>query len=147
MFSKKSLSINSWQLAHWPLPKQVNPFPNKPWFVCACSTSLLKTLWEKENLLIMSISLFPQCFLLVWKLFIHFYQIWNCRLLTLSVWISLKFITGASSEPQALDIQVMTDWYDVQCCFSTLFHLYLGSQFTYPCFPGISISELHTTFL
>ena len=23
--------------------KRVNPFPNKPWFLCACSTSLLKT--------------------------------------------------------------------------------------------------------
>ena len=25
------------------------PFPNKPWFLRVCSTSLLKTLWEKEN--------------------------------------------------------------------------------------------------
>ena len=30
----------------------VNPFPNKPWILCVCSTSLLKTLWEKEKLLI-----------------------------------------------------------------------------------------------
>ena len=29
----------------------VNPFPNKPWFLHVCSTSLLKTLWEKEKLL------------------------------------------------------------------------------------------------
>ena len=29
-------------------------FPNKPWFVHDCSTSLLITLWEKEKLLIMS---------------------------------------------------------------------------------------------
>ena len=28
-----------------------NPFPNKPWFLRVCSTSLLKTLWEKEKLL------------------------------------------------------------------------------------------------
>ena len=26
-----------------------NPFPNKPWFFCVCSTSLLKTQWEKEK--------------------------------------------------------------------------------------------------
>ena len=26
------------------------PFPNKPWFLRVCSTSLLKTLWEKEKL-------------------------------------------------------------------------------------------------
>ena len=32
----------------------LNPFPNKPWFLCACSTSLLKKLWEKEKLLITS---------------------------------------------------------------------------------------------
>ena len=30
------------------------PFPNKPWFLCVCSKSLLKTLWEKEKLLITS---------------------------------------------------------------------------------------------
>ena len=28
--------------------------PNKPWFSCVCLTSLLKTLWKKEKLLIMS---------------------------------------------------------------------------------------------
>ena len=32
----------------------VNPFPNKPWFLCVCSTSLLKTLSEKEKLLVTS---------------------------------------------------------------------------------------------
>ena len=31
-----------------------NPFPNKPWFLRVYSTSLLKTLWEKEKLLVMS---------------------------------------------------------------------------------------------
>ena len=32
----------------------VNPFPNKPWFLCVCSTSLLKTQREKEKLLVTS---------------------------------------------------------------------------------------------
>ena len=27
-----------------------NPFPNKPWFLRVCSTSLLKTLWGKEEI-------------------------------------------------------------------------------------------------
>ena len=36
--------------------------------------------------------LFPQCFLPVWITFLHFYQIWNHRLQTLSVWKSLKFV-------------------------------------------------------
>ena len=31
-----------------------NPYPNKPWFLCIYSTSLLKTLPEKKKLLIMS---------------------------------------------------------------------------------------------
>ena len=52
-------------------PQCSYPFPNKPWFLCGCSTSLektegkgeiarnqhfllLKTLWEKEKLLIAS---------------------------------------------------------------------------------------------
>ena len=32
----------------------VNPFPNKPWFLRVCGTSLLKTPWEKEKLLVTS---------------------------------------------------------------------------------------------
>ena len=32
----------------------INPFPNKPWFLRVCSTRLLKTLWEKEKLLVTS---------------------------------------------------------------------------------------------
>ena len=32
----------------------INPFPNKPWFLCVCNRSPLKTLQEKEKLLIMS---------------------------------------------------------------------------------------------
>ena len=36
--------------------------------------------------------LFPQCFLTIWIAFCRFHQILNCRLQTLSVWKSLKFI-------------------------------------------------------
>ena len=32
----------------------INPFPNKPWFLRVCSIILLKTLWEKEKLLVTS---------------------------------------------------------------------------------------------
>ena len=32
----------------------INPVPNKPWVLCVCSTSLLKTLWEKEKLVVTS---------------------------------------------------------------------------------------------
>ena len=31
-----------------------NPFPNKPWFLRVCSTSVSKALWEKEKLLVTS---------------------------------------------------------------------------------------------
>ena len=36
--------------------------------------------------------LFPQCFLPIWNTFYHFHKIWFCRLQTLSVWNSLKFV-------------------------------------------------------
>ena len=32
----------------------VNPFPNKPWFLHVCITSLSKTWWKKKKLLVMS---------------------------------------------------------------------------------------------
>ena len=38
----------------WRADVLFNPFPNKPWFLRVCSTSLLKTLWEKEKLFITS---------------------------------------------------------------------------------------------
>ena len=38
-----------------------NPFPNKPWFSRVCSTSLLKTPREKENLLVTSNFSFSHC--------------------------------------------------------------------------------------
>ena len=34
--------------------KKVNPFPNKPWVLCVCNRRVLKTLWEKEKLLVTS---------------------------------------------------------------------------------------------
>ena len=37
----------------------LNPFPNQPWFLRVCITSLLKTLWEKEKLLVTSSFSFP----------------------------------------------------------------------------------------
>ena len=34
--------------------KRIKPFPNQPLFWHVCNTSVLKTLWEKEKLLVMS---------------------------------------------------------------------------------------------
>ena len=53
----------------------VNPFPNKPWFLRVCKTSLLKTLWEKEKLLVMSnFSFSHSVFYPFQQLFAIFYQ-------------------------------------------------------------------------
>ena len=38
-----------------------SPFPNKPWFLGVCRTSLLKTLLEKEKLLVKSNFSFSHC--------------------------------------------------------------------------------------
>ena len=40
----------------------INPFRNKPRFLCVCSISCWKTLWEKEKLLLISNSPFPMVF-------------------------------------------------------------------------------------
>ena len=50
------ISINLHHLHINSLPRNpdFNPFPNKPWFLRVCCTSLLKTLWEKEKLLVTS---------------------------------------------------------------------------------------------
>ena len=41
-------------LYHITLNHHFNPFPNKPWFLRVSSSSILKTLWEKEKLLVTS---------------------------------------------------------------------------------------------
>ena len=61
----------------------VNPFPNKPCFLCVCSTSLLKTLWEKKKLLVTSNFFFSNSvfhpFLEIFAIFIKF-EIVVCKL-------------------------------------------------------------------
>ena len=42
-------------MGHFPvIDNELNPFPNKPWFLRVCNTSLLKTQREKEKLLVTS---------------------------------------------------------------------------------------------
>ena len=43
-----------WYVCICQLLMTLSPSPNEQWFLCVCSTSLLKTLWEKEKLLITS---------------------------------------------------------------------------------------------
>ena len=71
----------------------INPFPNKPWFLCVCSTSLLKTLWEMEKSLVMRNFSFS---LSVFYLFEELSAIFNefeivvCKLFQFG--LSLKFV-------------------------------------------------------
>ena len=70
-----------------------NPFPNKPWFLPVCRTNLLKTMLEKEKLLVTSnFSFSHSVFYLFGELSAIFIQIQNCCVQTLSVWKSIKFV-------------------------------------------------------
>ena len=54
-----------------PFSAMFNPFPNNSWFLCVCSISLLKTLWEKGEIASNEqFFLFPQCFLPILKNFL-----------------------------------------------------------------------------
>ena len=53
----------------------VHPFPNKPWFLCVCSTSLSEnSVGKGEIARNEQFLLFPQCFIPVWKTFSQFHQ-------------------------------------------------------------------------
>ena len=47
---------------HGNVKLSFNPFTDKPWFVCVCSSSLLKTQWKKETLPERANSPFPTVF-------------------------------------------------------------------------------------
>ena len=57
------------------IPDEFNPFPDKPWFLHVCSTSLLKTVEKGEIAGNEQFLLFPLCFLPFCKTFHHFNQI------------------------------------------------------------------------
>ena len=69
------------------------PFPNKPWLLRVCSTSVLKTQWEKEKLLVTSNFSFSRgVFYLLGEVCAIFnkYEIVVCKLF--QFWKSLKFV-------------------------------------------------------
>ena len=68
----------------------INPFPNKPWFLHY--KSFENTVGKGEIVHNEQFLLFPQCFLPFRRTFYHFHQIGNCRLQSLSVLKSLKFV-------------------------------------------------------
>ena len=102
LLEKESIDLSS-ILCIW----QFNPFPNKPLYLHICSTSLSKTQWEKEKLLVtrnfsFSCSVFYQfgelsaIFIklefVVCKLF-HFRRVWN---LSFGKGLSFLLITDKS---------------------------------------------------
>ena len=72
---------------------RVNPFPNKPWFSRVYSTSLLKTQWEKEKLLVTSKFSFPHSvFCPFGELSATFIKFEIVVCLLFQSWWSLKFV-------------------------------------------------------
>ena len=63
-------SSRTGQNRDWFIQKLTHSHTITPWV-----TSLLKTLWEKEKLLVTSNFSFSQCFLPAWVTFCHFLQI------------------------------------------------------------------------
>ena len=73
-----------------------NPFPNKPLFLCVCNTFILKTLCEKEKLLMMSTFSFSHSvFATLFENFLPFSSNLKLCLRTLSVCKSIKFVIWA----------------------------------------------------
>ena len=73
----------------------VNPFPNKAWFLRVCSTSLLKILWEKEKLFSADLEnflSFSSSLNLLSATSFNLEESTICRLQTLSIWKSLQFV-------------------------------------------------------
>ena len=70
-------------------------------FKCLQYKSSENTVGKVEIAHIEQFLLFLHCFLPIWRNFCHFYQIRNCRLQTLSVWKSLKFVVWEWVKPPA----------------------------------------------
>ena len=66
----------------------INPFPNKSWFLPVCSTSLFEnTVGKGEIARNEQFLLFPLCFLPFWRTYCQFHEIVVCKLLD---WTSLN---------------------------------------------------------
>ena len=63
-----------------------------PWFLRVCSRSLENTVGKGQIARNEQFLLSLQSFLLVWRTICHFHQFRNCRLQTVSIWKSLKFV-------------------------------------------------------
>ena len=105
-------------------------FPNKPWFSRVCK-SFENTVGKGEIARNEQFLLFPQCFLSLWRTFCHFRHTKNCRLQSLSVWKSLKFVVWERVKEEVLCIQrkyraipVRLTWIESFCYFISLFQVH-----------------------
>ena len=81
------------------LKDNFKPLPNKPWSLRVCHTSLLKTLWEKEKLLVTSnLSFSHSVFYLFKELSVKFnkFEIVVCKLFEFGGVENLSFGKGLS---------------------------------------------------
>ena len=75
------------------------PFPKQ---ACLQYRSFENTVGKGEIARNEQFLLFPQCFLSFWTTFCHFYQLYQCRLQSLSIWEGLKFVVWERvKRPQA----------------------------------------------
>ena len=70
----------------------LEPFPKQALVFCLQSKSIENNVGKGEIARYEQFLLFPQCFLSIWRTFCHFRKVQNCRLQTLSIWKSRKFV-------------------------------------------------------
>ena len=93
LFVYKLKDLNEFWFWSFCIESNLHPFPNKPWFLRVCNTSVFEnSVGKGEIARNEQFLLFPQSFLPFWRTFCHFHQIQNCHLQTLSVWKGLKFV-------------------------------------------------------
>ena len=81
-----------------PFCLTINPFQNKPLFLCVCSTNLLKILWERRNCSSPAISPFPSHVFPFEEILANFikFKIVLCKLLQFG---RLKFVVWQRVNP------------------------------------------------
>ena len=103
-----------------------NLFPSKPWFLHVCSISLLKTLWEKEKLLVTSnFSFSYSVFYPFGELSVIFitFEIVSCKLFQFGRVYNLSFGKGSKSNNVSKKLVTYcyhhyrcTQLYKKECC-------------------------------
>ena len=98
--------LNIGESKYQPCDKSFIPFPNKPWFLNFCSTTLLKTQQKKDKLLVPNnFSFFCCVFFLSHDFSASFIQFKIAVCQVFSVWKCLKFTVWERVKDKILSIQ------------------------------------------